>query len=135
LTLPASPASDALVEPADPILLAMEKEAPKPVKEATRPYPFRRCNWDGHVWGMAIEDWSSLVPVDRRVCIRGRGSIKGRCPAFKAWTVPDPTPLNPEETLPEFFLPVSETLRLRRHDWGSAAHWHNGAWCVCEEAV
>lgn len=118
-----------LEEPLDPILIEIEKEdAEKPkktAKEPTRPYPFRRCNWWGHVWGVATEDSYSKDLIRRKVCVRGRGTPKGRCPAEQPRSVPiidtdEEAQRVPEPQLPVFLLPSSEILRLGRHDWGVA---------------
>lgn len=101
----------------DAILEEMEKDQKAPDKEQARRIPFRRCEWFGHTWGMAVEDRRRRLPIDRLVCIRGRGSMKGRCPAWKAVNPPDIGP-TPEAPIAEFFLPTAEILRLRRHDWG-----------------
>ena len=120
---------NATEEPADPILIEIEREdAEKPrktAKEPTRPYPLRRCNWWGHVWGVASEDSHLKVMVRRKVCVRGRGTVKGRCPAEQPITVPvidtdAEVAADLEPQLPVFLLPVSEILRLSRHAWGIA---------------
>ena len=108
----------------DPVLEQINATAPAKWAEPTRKGDHWACRQSGlHRWGFALEDYADdgkykAKPIDREVCVRGRGSTRGRCPAEQPVNVPDDGPSASEPKLPVMRLPVSEILRLSRHDWG-----------------
>ena len=44
-----------------------------------------------HAWGYSLESLRSKAPVAVQVCVRGRGTVKGRCEATRAVTIPSTT--------------------------------------------
>lgn len=108
-------------EAIDPLLEEVNTET-QIIPERVRAAEHWRCRFihRDHEWGIAYEDRRSKRVVNRRVCVRGQGSLRGRCPAWHAVVVPSSsTDQDEPATLPEFYLPVAEILRLRRWDWGT----------------
>lgn len=104
--------------PVDPVVVEVNTEtATKETPKRARPH--WKCRATGHhMWGYPDDSYKRKTHQGVQVCLRGWGTMGGQCPGIRPVVVPDLSPPPKEAALPTFYLPVSEILRLRKHDWG-----------------